>query len=264
MFIYNPSGDSTVYDAKTSEAEISPVDDITIAVDTNIRTDYAKRGHHYQQTGATVITGASATVLTANDIYMIVRTGAAVDFSTIDENGVANTADLLLEYDGTTAVTMTYNDCLKWVGTPVVSGTLTADVTYMIVRQSLLDFTLEGAANSDLWTVFTASGGVLTLTAADSVIALTTWESTNFLDEDVWEDISCLTSPNEESYINADESIAQALVAYVKSKLVKDDVAMTKEHRKEFRSRADTGTTIRGGRKLRMYSPPSPFSLTDD
>ena len=185
-----------------------------------------------------------------------------VDFTSLGA-GDNNVGTMFLTTDPS-GVTLTQNDAVEELGTPITSGSMTADVVYMITAQSLLDFTLDGASASTVGTVFTSTGSLLTLTTADSVIAVNTWDSINFLDTSLFTDVSSLTSPDEYSYINCDDTIAEAIIENVRSQLAGDDVAMEGHRHRKFRKKASTGMTIRGGRKRKINVPPRVYRLDEN
>ncbi|MEA1999161.1 MAG: hypothetical protein U9N61_07565, partial [Euryarchaeota archaeon] len=230
-FIRNPSGDSSYYTTGgiTSGDEIL-IPDPTQLLNTiisvtdqtpSIRTDYAKVGHHYQRTAYDTIEDES--LMTTGNVYMI-SAHSLVSFTGLGAS--ANTVGTIFLTTDPSGVTLTQNDSVEELGTPITSGTLTKGVVYMITAQSALDFKLDGAADSNVNTVFTATGSINTMTTSDNVIALPTWETINFLDTDLYTDVSSLTSPDEYSYIDCDETIAEAIIENVRSQLAGDDVAM--------------------------------------
>jgi len=265
-FIRNPSGDSNYYTAGgiTSGDEIL-IPDPAALLDTvvsvtdqtpSIRTDYAKLGHHYQRTAYDKI--ESELLMTTGNVYMIAAR-SLVDFTSVGAS--ANTVGTIFLTTDPSGLTLTQNDAVEELGTPITSGQLTKDVTYMITAQSAIDFTLDGAADSNLNTVFTSTGSINTMTSVDNVIALPTWESINFLDTSLYTDVSNLTSPDEYSYIECDETIAEAIIENVKGQLAGEDVAMEKYRHLKFRKRASAGMTIRGGRKRKINVPPRVYRL---
>jgi len=268
-FIYNPSGDSTYYTTGgITNADVILIPDPTALLNTivsvtdlnpAIRTDYADIGHHYQRTAYNKIEDES--LMTTGNFYMIAAR-SLVDFTSLGA-GDNNVGTMFLTTDPS-GVTLTQNDAVEELGTPITSGSMTADVVYMITAQSLLDFTLDGASASTVGTVFTSTGSLLTLTTADSVIAVNTWDSINFLDTSLFTDVSSLTSPDEYSYINCDDTIAEAIIENVRSQLAGDDVAMEGHRHRKFRKKASTGMTIRGGRKRKINVPPRVYRLDEN
>ena len=265
-FIYNPSGDSSYYTTNgiTTGDEIlipDPTDLLSTIISvsdqsTSIRTDYADLGHHYKRTAYDVIIDEDN--MTTGNVYMIAAQ-SLVDFTTVGAS--ANTVGTIFVTTDPSGLTLTQNDAVEELGTPITSGTLTAGTVYMITAQSAVDFTLDGAANSNLFTVFTATGGINTMTSVDNVIALPLWETINFKDTDLWTDVSELTSPDEYSYINADETMCEAIIESVKSQLAGSDVAMERHHHAKYRQRASKGMKIRGGRKRKVNVPPKPYRI---
>ena len=267
-FIRNPDGDSAYYSTGgiTNGNEIL-IPDATDLLDTiisvtdlnpDVRTSYAEIGHHYQRTAYDVITDEDD--MTTGNFYMIAA-HSLVDFTTLGAS--ASTVGVMFLTTDPSGVTLTQNDAVEELGTPITSGTMTVDTMYMVTANSLLDFTLDGASASTVGTVFKATGSLLTLTAADSVLALPTWESINFLDTDLYTDVSSLTSPDEYSYINCDKTIAESIIEYVRGELAGEDVKMEMYRYTKFRKRASKGVTIRGGRKRKINVPPTPYRLDE-
>ena len=86
--------------------------------------------------------------------------------------------------------------------------------------------------------------------------------SVDFTDTDTWEDVTQVASPNELSYINVDKNLIQALLYYVKSKLVEDTDPKLAEYRlAKMRGKATTAKTIRRGRKSMRVIPKKIFSI---
>jgi hypothetical protein len=270
-FIYNPSGNSDYYStgAITSGIEVlipsttDLLDTIVSVTDQtpSIRTDYAELGHHYKRTAYNKTTDSDD--LTVKDLYMISGTAVAGNFDANDANSGSSldVGDLMVYQVGTGAPTLNYLENLERIGTPIVSGNLTVGTTYIISEYTSVNFVADGAGSNANYVVFEATDNSVTLTANDHVVALPTWESINFLDTDLFTDVSSLTSPDEYSYINCDDSIAEAIIENVRSQLAGDDVAMEGHRHRKFRKKASTGMTIRGGRKRKINVPPRVYRL---
>jgi len=267
-FVYSPTGDSTYYStgAITSGDEVL-IPDLTDLLDTivcitdqnpSIRTDYAELGHYYERTAYDKI--IDSTELTDNDLYMISGTAVAGNFDAYDDNEAENldVGDLLVLTD---SPTLSYLENVERIGTPIITGNLTIGTVYIISKHTSVNFVADGAGSNANYVVFKATNDSVTLTANDHVVALPTWESINFLDTDLFTDVSNLTSPDEYSYINCDRTIAEAIIENVKSQLAGDDVTMERYRHTKFRKRASNGMTIRGGRKRQINVPPKVFRL---
>jgi len=270
-FIRNPDGDSSYYStgAITNGAEVlipsltdllSTVVSIT-ELNPAIRTDYAELGHHYQRTAYDKIIDTSD--ITDNNLYMISGTALAGNFDTYDDNsGSSLDVGGLLVLTG--SPTLTYLENLEEIGTPITAGNLVVGVTYIISKYTSVNFMADGASSNANYVVFTATDNSVTLSATDHVVALPTWESINFLDSSLFTDVSSLTNPDEYSYIDCDDTIAEAVIEHVRSQLAGEDVKMEMYRHKKFRSRASKGVGIRGGRKRKINVPPHPYRMDNN
>lgn len=270
-FMYNPSGDSTLYTTGgiTTGNEIlipDPTDLLTTIISVSdqnpaIRTDYAELGHYYKRTAYNKIIDSSD--WTIADLYMISGTAVAGNFDSYDKNAGSSldVGDLLL---GIGAPTLSYLENVELIGTPITSGSLTIGSVYIISIRTAANFVADGASSNANYVVFKATNNSVTLTTTDSVVLLPTWESINFLDTDLFTDVSNLTSPDEYSYINCDETIAEALIESVRGQLAGEDVNMARLRHINFRKRASTAMAIRGGRKRKINVPPSVYRLDEN
>jgi len=85
----------------------------------------------------------------------------------------------------------------------------------------------------------------------------------DYSDTDTWVNVSSIASPDEFSYINADENLIQAIISHVKSSLSMDsDPALAQNHMVNSRAKASQAVVVRKGRQNARVRPARrPYSL---
>lgn len=94
-------------------------------------------------------------------------------------------------------------------------------------------------------------------------VALADLSTHDYLDTDTWVNVSEIASPDEFSYINADENLIQAIISHVKASLAMDsDPNLAKVHMVNSRAKASQAVVVRKGRQNARVRPArKPYSL---
>jgi hypothetical protein len=78
----------------------------------------------------------------------------------------------------------------------------------------------------------------------------------DYSDTDTWENVTEIASPDEFSYINADENLSLAIIEFVKGKIaMSSDVNLGENYMKNFRDKANQAVVIRKGRGAYVARP---------
>lgn len=96
-----------------------------------------------------------------------------------------------------------------------------------------------------------------------SAITSTDLSTIDFTDTTAWEDVTEITSPDEDSYINLNDNMIDALTEYVRARLSEDreDVKMMEYRENRFMRKTDKGMHSRNDGRVFNLPPDSPFSI---
>jgi len=90
------------------------------------------------------------------------------------------------------------------------------------------------------------------------IVASVDLSTVDFTDTSTWENVTEIASPDEFSYINADENLSLAIIEFVKGKLaMASDVNLGENYMKNFRDKANQAVVIRKGRGAFVARPKS-------